>query len=125
MVQLDTVLCRQLLELEQLGRSEIPPVDADVVVAGRERDAGLEGESQVRQIAAVDVVEGEFCSDADHSAADIDTDGGRNDSAQRGNHCSYGASHPAVGVGHQGDVRMHERHRRCFTGLLESLVLEL
>jgi hypothetical protein len=55
-VQLDTVLGRQLLEFEQLGRGEIPPVDADVVVARRQRDACLDGESQVRQIAAVDVV---------------------------------------------------------------------
>jgi hypothetical protein len=66
----------------------------------------------------------ELGADGDHAAADVHADRGRDDRAERRDHRADGRALAEVGVGHQRQVRVDERHRRGRLGLLAGVVLQ-
>jgi len=67
---------------------------------------------QGRSVQLLDVVGGDVELGGGHPAADVDADRRGHDRAQGGDDRADGGAHAEVRVGHQGQVRMDERHRR-------------
>src|SRR5574340_1309996 len=131
MLEVDAVVDGTLLQLRDFRGGELPAETFGVVVAGRERNAVLDGDPEGVEPAAgrgntvVAVVLGEGGADADHAATDVHANRGRDARTDRRDDGSDRAPLAEVSIGHQRDIRMDERHRGRLPGLLERAALDL
>ncbi|AEI09692.1 hypothetical protein CRES_1336 [Corynebacterium resistens DSM 45100] len=121
--KIHTVFIRHRLELLDPSTNRLA-LDLRVVIPRRQRNGALDRVAQHLQVFAFDVFAGVRGFDANHPAADIHSNGGRNDGAVRSEDRAYGGSHTDVGVWHQGYVREYERHGGQLAGLFEHAVLD-
>ena len=112
----------------QLGQVRDPRggglLDLPVVAPRRQRDPPRDGGVQLLQAADRQVGEREPGPHRLHPAADVHAHCGRHDGAVRRDHAADGRALSEVRVRHEGQVRLHERHRRGRLGLPARAVLQ-
>ncbi len=100
--------------------------DLVVLRARRQRDGTLDLLTQFTQRAGCGIQIGarELRTHGDHAAADVDADGCGHDGTQRRDDRPDGRAETQVGIGHERQVRVDERHRRGRARLRFGVVLE-
>jgi hypothetical protein len=109
----------------QIGDARLGGVgEFDVVLARRQRHRAFDRDAKCAQVSACNVSGRELGSHRDHAAADVDADGSRDDGTKGRNDRTDGRALAKVGVGHQREMRKHERHARRPLRLRKRLRLQ-
>ena len=112
--------------LQRLDASRGRRREALVHAARRQRDRPLDrlAAASPATLAAAHLLRRPLRADGDHAAADVHADGGRDDRAQRRDDGADRRALAQVGVGHEGQVRVDERHGRGGDCLGPGVLLE-
>ncbi len=126
------VVLELVVEGQAIARHCLEFCDADfrrvaqrlVVDTCRERNGAFDAVAKYAQVAALKVACVELGFDRDHSAADIDSDGGGHDCAFRRNDRTHRRSRTEVRIRHQCQMWTDKRHLGRAQRLLASVFVE-